>query len=144
MVVYVGLEDVVEGGVVVVAKLNNIQFRQSFTDVRGSRSSGRRTSGGVRSTVSWAKIGHGMNCTIPGWREMVRSKSSGSVDGKGWGGWGKLDPHVATQIHGSNPTKLQHTNKSQKHWGFFCWGFSDLGRNQQNQARKQRVGSPKT
>lgn len=33
------------------------------------------------------------------------------VDGKGWGGWGKLDPHTATQIHGPNPTKFHHTNK---------------------------------
>ena len=34
MVVYVGLEDVVEGGDVVVAELNKIQFRQVFSDVR--------------------------------------------------------------------------------------------------------------
>ena len=34
MVVYVGLEDVVEGGDVVVAELNKIQFRQSCPDVR--------------------------------------------------------------------------------------------------------------
>ena len=34
MVVYVGLEEVVEGGVVVVAELKKIQFRQGFTDVR--------------------------------------------------------------------------------------------------------------
>ena len=34
MVVYVGLEDVVEGGDVVVAELNKIQFHQSCPDVR--------------------------------------------------------------------------------------------------------------
>ena len=36
---------------------------------------------------------------------------------------GKLDPHVAKHIHGSNPTKLNHTNKSQKNWGYFWWGI---------------------
>ena len=36
---------------------------------------------------------------------------------KGGGGWGKLDPHAATQIHGPNPTKSQLTNKSQKKIG---------------------------
>ena len=34
MVVYVGFKDVVEGGDVVVAELNKIQFRQSCPDVR--------------------------------------------------------------------------------------------------------------
>ena len=69
----------------------------------------------------------------------------------GLGGWkvgklvGKLDLPATHEIHGSNPTKLHHTNKSQKKLGgYFWWGFSDLGRNQQNQARKQRVGAPKT
>ena len=46
------------------------------------------------------------------------------VDGKGWGGGGKLDPHAATQIHGPNPTKSQLTNKSQKkNLGLFLWGI---------------------
>ena len=36
MVVYMGLEDEVEGGDVVVAELNKIQFRQSCPDVRVS------------------------------------------------------------------------------------------------------------
>ena len=37
------------------------------------------------------------------------------------------------------------TNKSQKKIGGYFWcGFSDLGRNQQNQARKRGVGAPKT
>ena len=44
------------------------------------------------------------------------------VDGKGWGGWGKLDPHAATQIHGPNPTKFHHTNKSQKKFGAIFGG----------------------
>ena len=29
-------------------------------------------------------------------------------------------------------------------WGYFWWGFSDLGRKQQNQARKHGVGARKT
>ena len=36
-----------------------------------------------------------------------------------------LDPLETKQIHGSNPTKFYHTNKSQKNWGYFWWGFSD-------------------
>jgi len=31
-----------------------------------------------------------------------------------------------------------------KNWGYFWWGFSDLGKNTQNQARKRGVGAPKT
>ena len=41
------------------------------------------------------------------------------VDGKGWG---KLDPHAAKQIHGPNPTKFHHTNKSQKKFGAIFGG----------------------
>ena len=75
---------------------------------------------------------------------MVRSKLSGLVDGKGWGGWEKLDPHAATQIHEPNPTKSQLTNKSQKKFGAIFGGeFSDLGQKHQNQARKHGVGAPK-
>ena len=41
---------------------------------------------------------------------------------------GKLDPLVTKQIHGSNPTKLHHTNKSQKKSrGLFLWGIFELG-----------------
>ena len=72
------------------------------------------------------------------------SKSSDLVDGKGGGGWGKLDPHAATQIHGPSPKKSQLTNKSQKNWAIFGGEFSDLGQKQQNQARKHGVGAPKT
>ena len=56
-----------------------------------------------------------------------------------------LDPLETKQIHGSKSTKLHQTNISQKkYWGYFWWGFSDLGRKQQNQARKHGVGAPKT
>ena len=76
---------------------------------------------------------------------MVMLKSSRLADGKGWGEWEKLDPHVATQIHGQNPTKSQLTNKSQKKFGAIFGGeFLDLGQKHQNQARKHGVGAPKT
>ena len=39
-----------------------------------------------------------------------------------------LDPLETKQIHGSNPTKLHHTNKSQKKLGLFLWGIFELGR----------------
>ena len=69
---------------------------------------------------------------------------------EGFRGWkvGKLgemlDPLETKQIHGSKSTKHHQTNKSQKNLGYFWWGFSDLGRKQQNQARKHGVGAPKT
>ena len=42
-----------------------------------------------------------------------------------------------------NKTSSKSTNQK-KFGGYFWWGFSDLGRNQQNQARKRGVGAPKT
>ena len=39
------------------------------------------------------------------------------MDGNGGDDGEKLDPLKAKQIHGSNPTKLHHTNKSQKKIG---------------------------
>ena len=44
-------------------------------------------------------------------------KSGGFVDGKGGDKGEKVDPLKAKQIHGSNPTKSQQTNKSQKKVG---------------------------
>ena len=41
-------------------------------------------------------------------------KSERFVDGNGGEYGEKLDPHMANQIHGSNPTELHHTNKSPK------------------------------
>ena len=69
---------------------------------------------------------------------------SGTLDGfRGGEGGEKQDPQVTHRIHGSKSTNL-HQNQQirKKNWGYFWWGFSDLGRNQQNQARKQRVGAP--
>ena len=66
------------------------------------------------------------------------------MDGNDGDHGGKLDTLVAKQI-GSNPTKLHHTNKSQKKCGAIFGGdFRNWGRTQQNQARKQGVGAPKT
>ena len=49
------------------------------------------------------------------------------VDGNCGRGGEKLDPLDTKQILGSNPTKLQHTNKSQKKLGLFLWGIFELG-----------------
>ena len=48
----------------------------------------------------------------------------------------------------ANPwIKINKTSSNQqitkKNWGYFWWGFSDLGQKQQNQARKHGVGAPK-
>ena len=44
--------------------------------------------------------------------------------------------------------KINKTSSNQqitkKIGGYFWWGFSDLGRKQQNQARKRGAGAPKT
>ena len=65
------------------------------------------------------------------------------LDGN-WGkDGGKLDQPATHEIRGSNPTKLHHTNKSQKNWGLFLWGMN-LGQNQENKARKQRGEAPKS
>ena len=62
----------------------------------------------------------------------------------GFRGWkevkleGELDPLVAKQIHGSNPTKLHHTKKSQKNWGYFWWGFFKLGKNTTKSSLKKK------
>ena len=47
------------------------------------------------------------------------------MDGNHGEGGEKLDPLDAKQIHGSNPTKLHHTSKSQKMGGggYFWWGI---------------------
>ena len=55
---------------------------------------------------------------------------------------GKLDPLKAKQIHGSNPTKFQHTNKSQKKLGLFLWGIFEFGtKTTKTRLATQRGGS---
>ena len=56
--------------------------------------------------------------------EMAKMvKSRGFCGWKGWGKGEKLDPLKTKQIHGSNPTKFQHTNKSQKNGAIFVGNF---------------------
>ena len=58
-------------------------------------------------------------------RSNPGQNSEDFVDGN-WGKDGeKLDLPATHETRGSNPTKLHHTNKSQKNWGYFGWGFSD-------------------
>ena len=49
------------------------------------------------------------------------------MDGKGGNDGGKLAPLMAKQIHVSNPTKLHHTNKSQKKLRLFLVGIFEIG-----------------
>ena len=74
-------------------------------DVRGTRPD-------VRAPGSWPNE---MNST--GKRATPGQNLDDLVDGNCGEDGGKLDPHVAKQIRGSNPTKLHHTNKSQKKIG---------------------------
>ena len=98
-------------------------------DVRWTRADVRAPGLGTNTMNSTGKI------ATPG------QNSGELVDGNHGRDRGKLDPHAATQIHGPNPTKSQLTNKSQKKFGAIFGGeFSDLGQEQQNQARKQRGG----
>ena len=59
----------------------------------------------------------------------------------GFRGWkvgklaGKLDPLKAKQIHGSNPTKFHHTNKSQKIGAIFVGNFRIRDKINKNKAR---------
>ena len=61
------------------------------------------------------------------------------MDGKGGDDGGKLDPLKAKQIHGSNPTKLHHTNISQKNLGAIFVGISEIGE-EHNKTRLEKRG----
>ena len=70
-------------------------------------------------------------------RSNPGQNSEDFVDGN-WGKDGeKLDLPATHEISGSNPTKLHHTNKSQKIGAIFGGDFRNWVRTQQNQARKQ-------
>ena len=61
-------------------------------------------------------------------RSNPGQNSEDFLDGK-WGKGGeKLDLPATHEIRGSNPTKLHHTNKSQKHLGLFLWGYFRIRR----------------
>ena len=86
----------------------------------GAGCPGRRMSGGRAGCPG---SGAGTNTMNSSGKNATPGENSDElVDGKGGGGWGKLDPHAATQIHGPNPTKSQLTNKSQKKLGLFLVG----------------------
>ena len=50
-----------------------------------------------------------------------------------------LDPLETKQIHGSNPTKLHHTNKSQKKLGLFFVGIFEIGE-EHNKIKLEKEG----
>ena len=64
------------------------------------------------------------------------------MDGN-WGRMdGKLDPLKTKQIHGSKPTKSQHTNKSQKNLGLFLVeNFVIRTKNNKTRLETQQGGS---
>ena len=68
------------------------------------------------------------------------------VDGNRGRDGEKLDQPEAKQNRQSNPTKLHHTNKSQKRkkLGLFLWGNFRVRTKKQHQARKQGEGAPKS
>ena len=63
----------------------------------------------------------------------------------GFSGWkvgklvGKLDLPATHEIHGSNPTKLHHTNKSQKKLVLFLMGILEIGE-EHNKIRLEKEG----
>ena len=60
-------------------------------------------------------------------RSNPGQNSEDFVDGI-WGKGGvKLDLPATHEIRGSNPTKLHHTNKSQKKLGLFLVGIFEIG-----------------
>ena len=71
----------------------------------------------VQAPGSWANEMNSM-----GKRATPGQNSDDLVDENCGEDGGKLDPHVAKQIRGSNPTKLHHTNKSQKKLGAIFGG----------------------
>ena len=61
------------------------------------------------------------------------------VDGNRGRDGEKLDPLDAKQIRGSNPTKLHHTNKSQKKLGLFLVGIFEIGE-EHNKIKLEKEG----
>ena len=115
------------GGKVVVAKLKFFSFVKN-----------RRTSGGGQTTRTRGRpetVGRPVRGRFRArdelgysrWRLQNWSNSSDFVDGNGGDDGGKLDPLMARKIHGSNPTKLHHTYKSQKKLGLILVGIFKIG-----------------
>ena len=80
-------------------------------DVRWTRADVRAPGSGTNTMNSKAKI------ATPG------QNSDELEDGNRGRDVEKLDPLDVKQIRGSNPTKLHHTNKSQKKLGLFLVGI---------------------
>ena len=66
------------------------------------------------------------------------------MDGKGGDDGGKLDLVKAKQIHGSNPTKLHHTNKSKKIGVIFVGNFRIRDKINKARLATQRGEAPKS
>jgi hypothetical protein len=109
----------VDGAVAARGRMSGLDGRMSgWPDVRGSRA-GCPGSGSVDELDELR-----VDRSNPG------QNSEDFVDGNWEKGGGELDLPATHEIRGSNPTKLHHTNKSQKKiGGLFLWGFSKLGKN---------------
>ena len=128
-------------------ELSNFSFvRVSRTSVI-LRSSGLcRTSGLFRSSGAWAKIGlQERNCENSG------EEGNGEVEIEWFGGWkrvGRVGKARSTRNNTNPWTKSNkistHKQITKKFGAIFGGEFSELGRKQQNQARKHGVGAPKT
>ena len=68
-------------------------------------------------------------------------KSGGFVDGKGGDKGEKVDPLKAKQIHGSNPTKFQHTQITKKIGAIFVGNFRIRDKINKKRLETQRGGS---
>ena len=108
----------------------------------GAGCPGRRISGG-HGRMSGLWIGdehdelHGEKC------------NSGAKFGRigGWKRVGRVGKARSTRCNTNPWTKSNkissHQQITKKIWGYFWWGFSDLGLKRQNQARKHGAGAPK-
>ena len=114
--------------------------------------SGRRAGcPGVRGGLDVRAVGGGCSGSESGTDTMNSTgkiatpgqNSDKLVDGNRGRDGEKLDQLDTKQIRGSNPTKLHHTNKSQKKLGLFLVGIFKIRTKQQNQARKHGVGLQK-
>ena len=85
---------------------------------------------GTSGSRVWAeKLGENPN------PEGKKRKLEGKKEGEARSTRSKVNPWIK-----SNKTS-SHQQMTKKIWGYFWWGFSDLGRKQQNQARKHGVGA---
>ena len=78
------------------------------------------------------------------WAEKLeeKPKSAGEKQGNWWKRRvGRLDLRATHKIHGSNPTKLQHTNKSKKIGAIFGGDFRIRTKNNKIRLETQRGGS---